>query len=185
VHGFMLNEDGTSTYAGVFQAAVQLDRTGLAPAWRVRPGDAELWRAGKWRFRTLVPAATRARFVELETAFTAADQKLVAAHNNLVVQEALLAEAQATVQTRLAELNGDPQAEPGDSVPPEYSQGLIAAIEAEEAARDRTWAEVDRLRRERNRMFQAMQQLDAENESLTVRLPQPPTTLGSREAEGR
>lgn len=174
IHSFVLNEDGSSEYAGAFRAAtIQPDAAAFVPSWRVRPGDPQRWSPGKWRYRTLIPTPYQSRFVEFDTDFALVDQKLEFQRNNLATQTELADEAQANYDARLAELKGDPVAPMNDSLPPEYTEGLIAVAGAEEAQRDQVWADVDRLRRQRNQLYETMQKLKAANAQLAQRLPQP------------
>ncbi len=175
VHSFVIQDDGSTEYAGAFQITqAQADAAALAPSWKVRAGDPQRWSPGKWRFRSLIPTPHRARFVEFDTEFALVDQKLDFQRNNLETQTALAAEAQANLEVRLKELKGDPDAPENGALPPEFTLGLIAVADAEEAERDAVWADVDWLRRRRNQIFATMQNLKTANAQLASRLPQPP-----------
>jgi len=177
VHGFVINEDGTTVYAGAFQPTppLNVDITTLFPTWRLREGDAARWQAGKWRFRTLVPLEHRTRFVDYDREFALIDQKIEAQTKNLEKQTQFAEEAQANLDIRLQELNGGEVAGvfTDPALPPEYNEGLISVVNFQEAARDEVWADVDRLRRRRNELFETIQKLKADNLQLTTRLPQP------------
>ena len=90
----------------------------------------------------------------------------------LEIQVDLVAKSQATLKVRQEELLGFENPPPNaDELDPEYSKGLVKALEIEQDSRDKELAEVDRLRREVKAAFRTEQKLIERNARLAASLP--------------
>lgn len=172
LYAFMSDGQGGSRYMGEFRAATILqDRTAMVPTWKMRPDELQTWRPGPWRYRTVIPAAAKADFGDLNAKFTVLDQRLDDRQANLTMQTQLVAAAQAQLAARQAELLGDAAAPQGAALPAEFTAGLLAATNQEHQQRDAALLEVDRLRRQLKQTYEEFQQLDQQNRGLVGNAP--------------
>ncbi len=160
IYAFMLAADGASSYVGPFQ----VQQTGenqatMRPAFRVR-NPQQFAAATKWRFRSMIPDADKARFLDLESQLLVADERLRKEEGNLAAQIQLVETAKQHRDFRLAELLG------GDNVP----EGLVAKIAKAEEERNTAQTEVDRLRRDVSDAIKHLQELAAKNKELVSKL---------------
>ena len=91
-------------------------------------------------------------------------------------QKKLLAEANAKLKLREAELVGGDELTKVDTVDPEFRDGLVAAMAAAEEDRNQTLLTIDKLRREVRSVQADIEQMLSDNLELTNRLPQSGTT---------
>ncbi|MEX0701406.1 MAG: hypothetical protein WD069_04860 [Planctomycetales bacterium] len=165
VHAFALEPGGTSRYIGWFQATTLRENDSrFVQQWGLIPNETDSWTSGKWRIREHIPRASAERLPGLYLDHTAREERIAARQAILAEQKRLVADAQADLAVRRGELLGDPAANPP-------VEGLVAAIEREQALRDQAEADVDRLRREIQTAWREMVALAAENLDLTSKGP--------------
>jgi len=163
VYLFAVQQDGTSLYLGEFSV------TGPSPQRTVmtlnrKPFGDELaaWpQTGQFRVRERIPAGVRAMFHDLSTNQAIADQIVINETAKLRIQDNHIAASQATLDRRLAELNGDPASPP--TADREIVSGLVDTIRVEEAERNAVLKDVDSLRRELSNRYARLRQVLAEN----------------------
>jgi hypothetical protein len=179
VHAFKTMPEGGMFYVGEFQAE-QLDATTatLVPIWRVTEKELDVWTSDtelQWRFRTLVPAGGRLHVDQLHAQIQKLTEMLAEVKGNTTQQQNLLAAAEAQLVIRKQELLGDPNAValPGR---PEYNEGLLKAISAEEDRRNNLQINVDSLRRQ-------IKAANEERETLIRRLKKYPDRLPSADGD--
>lgn len=164
LHAFRPTADGNYVYVGEFEATtVRENESRLDATWRIRPGEAQNWQGGTWRFREAIPPGYQTRFVDLRTELTVADELFAAKQDYLQAQEELIRSANEHLQYRRQELIGDPN-DPED-------KGLNGEISDEEDARNQALAEVDQLRHNREDALQRIDELIGANRRLAERLP--------------
>ena len=88
-------------------------------------------------------------------------------------QKQLLAEAQAKLKLREAELVGGDELAKGNAVDLEHREGLVAAMDKAEEERNQTLLKLDELRRAVRSVQEDIERLQEENIELSSRLPQP------------
>jgi len=172
VYAFQPTAEGGYKYVGEFKAA-QLDRGQFLPNWRFRPGDDADWRAGaNWRVRTMIPAAERTRFSDLEVRFAIADEALSARQADVQRQEGLARLAAEHLALRVGEIEGFEELQGKEAeLPLEVIQGTLATLLAEEEIRNQLLAEVDRLRHELHETTKKFSDITRQNEQLAQSLP--------------
>ncbi len=175
LYAFQPEGDGM-VYVGAFRvvtmdanrAAVQLMRP-------PRPGEADSWKPGRWRFRDGFPAALEGRLGDLLISLTVLEERVKARRLNLAIQQKSVTKAQQLLDQRLKELNGDPDApaETGDV----YRKGLVESLRIAQDKRDEALAEVQKLREQLHTLYGKFEALLAENEQLETKL-RPATQTG-------
>lgn len=177
IHGFEIQADNTTIYRGPFEvmAGVQAERCAATPKWRLRPGEPGTWQAGRWRWRSAVPAGYSKRFDDQGINFTRSDETLADRSASLAIQGRLLTETKAALQRRTAELVGGAELPQEESLPQEFRLGLVATLEASEEERNSVLVEIDDLRRQVRAARDDVQRLHQENLKLTAQLPQAAT----------
>jgi len=186
LHAFQVNPDGSSTYIGEFAATtVQVDQAAFQPTWPLRPlkpgelnnnaTEAQNWRNGAWRFRSLIPSSYETNFPIMYEDLSNTDQNLEEQRKILQIQEKLLAYTENSLKKRQEELIGTADAQQAEAdkakLPIEFSAGLIAAIEDEQAKRNTTQTEINRLRRQMEDSRQRLTQLIENNVQMEKKLP--------------
>ncbi len=150
VHAFKTIPEGGMFYVGEFRAE-QLDATTctLVPVWQVTQDEVDVWLSSPesaWRFRTLVPSPKRLQIDQLHVHL----QKLMGTYAetaaNIAQQVALRQQAENQLTIRKQELLGNPDAD-RTLGRPEYSQGLLRTISADEEIRNELQVQIDVLRR--------------------------------------
>ncbi|HUQ72549.1 MAG TPA: hypothetical protein VM165_23680 [Planctomycetaceae bacterium] len=181
IHGFELQQDGSSIYRGPFiVATAQADRSALVPTWRVRPQDVVNWKPGQWRWRGFVPTAYSDRFDDQLLAFAKGDETLGDRRAAVAIQDRLIAEAQQQLKFRVAELVGGDELPKDEVLSAEFREGLVKPMEETEDRRNAVLLEIAELRAQVRASRDAVERLQAENLQLTQRLPQPPAAAVSR-----
>lgn len=147
---------GSSQYLGEFtvtdirpsQAVARLTRTPY-------PKETESWPRGTFHVRSTLPANWLAMIADLQGQQVIADSILVDQRLELEIRNQLIKSSQATLDQRMSELNGNPQANPeaGDEV----KDGLVESLRKYSTARDLQLAEVDRLRRKMVEEYNTLQ----------------------------
>ncbi len=175
LYAFQPEGDGM-VYVGAFRvvtmdanrAAVQLMRP-------PRPGEADSWKPGRWRFRDGFPAAKEGRLGDLLISLTVLEERVKGRRQNLAIQQKSVKKAQALLDQRLKELNGNPD------LPPEtgevYRKGLIESLRIAQDKRDQALAEVQKLREQLHTLYGEFEELLAENVQLESKL-HPATQTG-------
>lgn len=182
LHAFRPAEDGSGfVYVGPLKVqAVADNETDMIPTWSVRPGEIDPWNQQNrfWRVWQRVPSAGVTRFTDLQQEIFAADERLASKNSYLAIQQQLLDDAKQQNQVRMQELLGPAQPIP---IPPdldgvEFSHGLLAAIAAEEEARNELQADIDQLRRKLKSAFARLEGTSKDNDALIKELPAPAVT---------
>jgi hypothetical protein len=160
LYAFQLEKNAVPAYVGSF-SVLQLQPTlsSLKPAFRVRPDDVSNWTGGNWRFRTMIPSSFASRIAGLEADLVVADELLAKQQSNLETQSKLVDAARQQREERIAELLGDPKANP--PLP-----GLVAEITEADDVRNVSLVKVDRLRRDISAAEEHTRQLIQENKDL-------------------
>jgi heme exporter protein D len=135
-----------SQYLGEFN--VTDIRPGQAIARMARapyPQETSTWPNGTYRIRGTIPANWQETFVVLQHQLASASAALVDQQLELATRKQMVKNSQATLDQRMAELNGNPNApaDAGDIV----RDGLVASVRKYESLRDQQLSTVDRLRR--------------------------------------
>ena len=173
LHGFEIAADGTSIYRGAFLPVdVQNAESRLKPNFRVG-ADAKTWQPGNWRWRNLVPPGYEENFDKQQTSVLRLEETLNDRIRTLNGQKQLLAEAQAKLKLREAELVGGDELAKGNAVDLEHREGLVAAMDKAEEERNQTLLKLDELRRAVRSVQEDIERLQEENIELSSRLPQP------------
>ena len=174
VHAFKMLPEGGVFYAGEFKAD-KLDAAfcTLVPNWTVTQEEQNAWMKNPelpWRFRTLVPAAKRLKIDRAHGQLQELREILAEVQANVAQQQALQHQAETQLTIRKQELLGNPDAEqtPGH---PEYSDGLLKTISAEEDRRNDLLITVNELRREIKQAGERREQLRGQLEEITEQLP--------------
>ena len=174
MHGFETAEDGTSIYRGSFLPVdIQNNTASLKPNWRANPEEIRTWKPGNWRWRNLVPPGYVDNFDKQLTTILKHEETLSDRVRTLKGQVKLLAEANAKLKLREAELVGGAELPKTESVNPEFRDGLVAAMAAAEEDRNQTLLTIDKLRRDVRSVQADIEQMLSDNIELTKRLPQP------------
>ena len=156
-------------YVGAFQVqSIRESQVSMVPMWKLQAGETQLWGAGGtgWHFRTDIPTSYQTRFDNLLADTEFAIREMQSGQQNLAQQQ----EARQDAEQKLAEWQGQligpepPPAEP--SLPPEFKVGLVPAMEAEEEARNKELAELDRLRHLLKDTNDLLQSLNRENSQI-------------------
>lgn len=181
IHGFELQQDGTSIYRGPFQVTTaQADRSALQPTWRVRREDVATWQGGQWRWRGHIPTAALDRFDAQTLAFAKGEETLGDRRAALAIQDRLIAEAQRQLKLRVAELVGGEGLPQDPALSPEFREGLTKPLQETEQERNAVLLQIAELRQQVRTTRDAVERLQTENLALTQRLPQPVTETASR-----
>jgi len=165
IYVFGSDQDGSSRYLGEFQVQELQDNQAAAALTRSPyVGEAESWPSGAFRVRDSIPPGWRTSFIDLHTQQTIADQELIDETAKLEIQNKHIAESQQTLERRLAELNGNPNApEKASSV---VKLGLVQSIRDDEAERNKLLREVDALRRALSDNYAELEKVLAENRQI-------------------
>jgi len=108
------------------------------------PQEAESWPRGVYHIRGTLPANWLATIADLQGQQVIADSILVDQQLELNVRQDLIKSSQATLAQRMAELNGNPEADP--AADDEVRDGLVESLRKYESARNQQLADVGRLR---------------------------------------
>jgi predicted nucleic acid-binding Zn-ribbon protein len=174
LHGFEIAADGTSIYRGAFlPIEVQDAESKLKPNFRASAAEVRTWQPGNWRWRNLVPPGYEENFDKQLTAILRLEETLNDRMRTFAGQKQLLADANAKLKLREAELIGGDELAKGDAVDPEHREGLVAAMDEAEESRNQTLLKLDELRRAVRGVQEDIERLQEENIDLTNRLPQP------------
>jgi hypothetical protein len=175
LYGFEILPDGNAVYRGDFTVTTARDvQAQLQPNWRVRPEDVATWQQnGKWRWRNLIPPGMQQNYDPQILAIAKADGTWTDRKKKLATEVALEKAAEDQKNLREAELIGGEQLSKDPVVEVEYREGLVAAIEQTEEARNEVLRKVDDLRRRLRVAQQNVERLQTENQELTTKLPQP------------
>jgi len=175
LYAFQPEGDGM-VYVGAFRvvtmdanrAAVQLMRP-------PRPGEADSWKPGRWRFRNGFPAAKEGELGDLLISLTVLEERVKGRRLNLAIQQKSVKNAQKLLDQRLDELNGNPD------LPPEsgevYRKGLVESLRIAQDKRDQALAEVQKLREQLHTLYGKFESLLADNQQLESKL-EPATQTG-------
>jgi hypothetical protein len=176
LYGFEILEDGSSVYRGDFTVTTARNaQAQLQPNWRVRPEDVATWQQnGKWRWRNLVPPGVQPNYDQQILGIAKASDTYAERQRKLATEVALGKAAEAQKNLREAELTGGDQLSKDPAVDVEYREGLVAAIEQTEEARNQVLLKVDDLRRKLRAAQQSVERLQTENLELARKLPQAP-----------
>lgn len=169
VHVFRDLQGGNSEYIGPFRLVeAESNRSTLAPAWLVAPGEPQSWQPGiNYRYRTLVPAAFPVRLYALYSALRRSAYETGLEEGNLEDKTAAAKASQSEVEHYETILRGDPAAGAG---------GLLQDIAVLEEERNKLVADNDALRRQIKRLTGEREGLIEGNRKLLE-------SLGSRKTK--
>jgi len=181
LYGFEILPNGTTVYRGDFTVETARDvQAQLKPNWKIRPDDVQSWQPqANWRWRNVLPAGYQPTFDQQLLAISQAEKILADRKSKLVVETGLDVQAQEQLKRRVAELEGGEQLSKDPAVDVEFREGLVAAVEEAEEARNKVLLKVDELRRRLRAVQHGIDHQKEENLELTHKLPQPPTAVGS------
>jgi hypothetical protein len=184
VHVFKGDEQGGSIYIGEFRADLDqltADSCVLTPQWNVSAQDLQEWdfRFGS-RFRTSIPPGGQTGVENLHLTIQRTREQIFQTGLRIEEQQRLNAAAEAALQGRRNELLGDPNAE-ANADHPEYSLGLVQALEDLEEERNAVQLAVDQLRRlikkateSRESLMDSLKQVVSSAQPSAARLSQRP-----------
>jgi hypothetical protein len=165
LYAFQLNNDGSSTYVGSFNAAeVQANEAGLKATFPVRAQDVPSWDGQNFRLRTVIPSSFVSQIANLQGELVKHDELLKKQEKNLATQAELAAAAKEQRETRIAELLG------GKGI----QTGLVAEINQADDQRNASLLRVDDLRRKISQAEAHVKNLVQENNALASSLPGQP-----------
>lgn len=178
IHVFVPNAQGQSMYLGPFIVqTVQGGFTTAAADFPLRDADRSNWQnyvgqtqAG--RVYGSVPSAGPETVLHLQQLLVRKTELLEAELALLAVRQKAVEIANEHLNYRNNELHGDPALQPErDSLPQFVVDGLVKAIEDADESRNRTLAEVDKLRHLIKASYDQIIQLEAANRALVETLP--------------
>jgi len=192
LHAFKAMPEGGVRYIGEFVVQMQQNRIPpgnvvLVPTWQFTRDDVQLWKdypQGAWRFRTLIPAGARGQIDQLNVQLNRLNELYIEIDANFAQQDALLKAAEAQLTVRKQELLGNSAAEstPGR---PEFNEGLLKTIRAEEDRRNNQQVEVDWLRRAIKSASEAREDIIRQLNELMARLPDDGQAWLTQETDGK
>ena len=172
LHGFETTPDGGTIYRGSFTPVEVRDaNTTLKPNWRVTPQEVASWTPGVWRWRNAIPPGYSDNIDQQLLTLTKEVETLGDRQRTLAGQKVLLEEANQNLKIREAELVGGDLLEKSPAVAPEFRDGLVATVEADEEKRNLELKKVDELRRKIRQTQARIEQLQGENDELVQKLP--------------
>lgn len=176
VHVFALNGEAGSVYIGEFMADPQQlgpNNAALIPTWNVTPQEVASWNFSQGvRLRSQVPPAERASFESVNQSLQRTRELYSETQTAIDDQQTLLAEAQKQLANRKAELLGNP-AIPLIADRPEFTIGLVSALENLEEDRNASQLAVDHLRRAIKAAADVRTAIIATLNELAAQLPEP------------
>ncbi|AMV19690.1 hypothetical protein [Planctomyces sp. SH-PL14] len=177
---FATTPDGQSRYLGDFDVVdPRADRTGVKLTHPPLAGESETWQAGLFRVRDLIPIAHRSNFYELRSQQIQMDQKLQTEQDLVRLKDIEIAGSKKQLDSRMAELNGNPNALPEASE--DVKEGLVKSLAKEEGVRDVEQAQVEKLRRELSDKFAELQTLLAKNAQIVEQMEKERGVAGDRQ----
>ncbi|WP_437187679.1 hypothetical protein SH668x_001085 [Planctomicrobium sp. SH668] len=136
---------GQSQYLGEFTiGSIRPNHTVARLARAPFQNEIGTWPSGLYHARATLPGDLLVSIADLEGQERIAEASLADSLQQLEVQKKLVIAAQATLDQRLAELNGNPDAP--ETALPDVKDGLIATLTLAEEVRDDTLLIVDHLR---------------------------------------
>lgn len=172
LYGFETTPEGGTIYRGSFTPVEVRDAsTTLKPNWRVTPEEVATWQQGPWRWRNAIPPGHSENIDQQLLTLTKEVETLGDRQRTLAGQKILLDEANQTLKVREAELVGGDLLEKSATSAPEFRDGLVATVEAEEEKRNQELEKVDELRRKIREAQARIEQLQTENDELVQKLP--------------
>jgi len=174
VHVFVNEADGASRYLGEFQVAeLQANQAVLQsveqPPLPTMLAALQQLQGQTLRVRELIPASSRSLIDDYFAQHAVLAQQLDLQRNQLQIQTQQLAQSQAILGQRLAELNGDP--EPPQGASEQVVKGLVVTIRDEETGRNAELQVLDGLRHDFARKINELNGLVDENQKAVSRLP--------------
>ena len=186
---FRPTPEGGFLYVGEFEVipeALADNTCRMKATWKLRPEEVQQFNGFRaqqqvaWRIRTQIPAAAKLRFDELYNRAHKNERELQSKERNIRRQRQLKALADEELIVRRGELLGNPNATPVAGRP-EFSVGLVQAIEDEEELRNALQLDVDLLRRDIRNTSNERDRLNQDNIRLTGELPQPSRLSSARQ----
>jgi hypothetical protein len=169
VYVFSEGPDGASEYLGEFRLTdVQTDRSAARLTRRPYPQEMQAWPQGTFRVRENLPGDWRSTYADLEAQQVIAETKLRTQLLELETLNNQIRVSQASLDRRLAELNGDAEAPEGASQ--EVLDGLVETLRKFENERDQVLANVQRLRRQLDREYVRLRRILAGNRETVERM---------------
>jgi hypothetical protein len=161
IYAFALNGVDKAEYIGEFKSIrLQLDNVTGELTRPPYSGEEATWPNGDYRIRDTIPSGWLHLINELTGQIDVAQRHLVSQRENLAVLTKQIEESQKSLDQRLQELNGDPDAPAGASQ--EVVDGLVQTVRRLETERNTVLASVHKLRHELNNMYvQLRETMDA------------------------
>ena len=164
-------QEGQSNYLGEFridninaqQASAQLVRSPY-------PGELQGWGPGVYRIRSSLPSSWRQTITDLDGELLVASSKLRLQQLELQILTDQIQKSQESLEQRLAELNGDPNAPVGASQ--DVQDGLVETLRRVENDRNQLLAEVNSMRYELDAEYVRLTGILGENRGAVDRLLQ-------------
>jgi hypothetical protein len=184
IHVFALDGQGGSSYTGEFRVVperLQEAAAILEPTWQVTPQEIATWTFPNGvRLRTLVPPGERSAVEGLNQAIRRTREQYAETQAAVNAQKQLLEAAQKQLDTRKSELLGDPAAKEIEDRP-EFSKGLVQALEDLEEERNAAQVAVDGLRRAIKSAADARTMIVQQLNEVVSRLPEPQSRVSQRQ----
>jgi len=145
-HVHLFNVQGEqSVYAGEFSIEqLQTDRAAMKLVRQPFPQELQTWQPGVWRVRDVLPSDKLATIADIEGQILISSTKLRTQNGQLEIMNSQITESQASLDQRLAELNGDADAPDGAST--EVVDGLVQTLRNYESNRDQILNRVNQYR---------------------------------------
>jgi hypothetical protein len=148
----------------------------MKPNWRATSAEVKTWKPGNWRWRNQLPPGYAENFDKQLTAILKLEETRDDRLRTLEGQKKLRADAGRKLKQREAELIGGEELPKSESIPPEFRDGLVAAMAQVEEERNQTLLNLDKLRRQVRSVQADIERLLQENQNLADRLPKPETS---------
>lgn len=173
LHGFETTPEGGTIYRGSFTPVEIRDaNASLNPNWRTTPEEVATWQSpALWRWRNAIPAGHSDNVDQQLLTLTKQVETLGDRQRTLEGQKVLLEEANQKLKIREAELVGGESLDKSPTAAPEFRDGLVATVEAEEETRNQELLKVDELRRKIRETQARIEQLQTENDDFVQKLP--------------
>jgi hypothetical protein len=171
---FIPNAEGTaSTYLGDFIVNKAGDNSVEARAnSRRRAADDNKVQSPAARVRTLIPSHFLARLGALDQQLLAVEATVESNKFELARQGILSGQSDKLIESRMAEINGNPQLADAP-LPAVDIKGLLTALVEEEESRNAALIEADRLMRALKKTRDEFAKIRGENADRVLSLPQP------------
>lgn len=169
IHVYALDQ-GQSRYLGQFNVkAAEANRSTSELRRPPLPGEARDWAADNYRVRTFAPPTYAQLITDLTTDYTIAGEALLLQQDALADMESQARQAQAAIESRLAELGGN--AALPETAPSVLRDGLVDTLAQTAADRDEVATDVAERRQMYRDRHDELEELLKQVRALADRLP--------------